>query len=274
MSAPSPAGSVKLALALLAGATLAGCVTGPATPVEKSMVDTAIAENSALPASREERDLADRKDLLSQAAFWGKEYEKNPNEYEASVKLARTLRALGSSQKAMEVATQALVRKPGDVDLTLIYAQAALNNGEPESAATMLARAEQAGSGDWRMMSVIGVVMDQLGKHPEARLYYEKALTLSPGNPRVLSNLGLSLALDNQPAKAEEVLRQAAQAAGTDTRVTQNLALVLGVQGKFEEAAAVERPDMPDVVISANQDYYRSLLSPSRNWDKLRGQQN
>lgn len=272
---PAPAaGSARFAFALLAAAPLAACVTGPATPVEQSIVDTAVAEKSALPASREERDLADRKDLLSQAAFWGKEYEKNPNEYEASLKLSRTLRALGSSQKAMEVASQALVLKPGDVDLSLVYAQAALNNGQPEMAATMLARAEQAGSGDWRMMSIIGVVMDQLGKHPEARLYYEKALALSPGNPRVLSNLGLSLALDSQPGKAEEVLRQAAQASGADSRVTQNLALVLGVQGKFEEAAAVERADMPEQVIAANQDYYKSLLSASRSWDKLRGSQN
>jgi len=274
MPAPAAAGSAKLALALFAGAALAGCVTGPATQAEQSIVDTAVAEKSALPASREERDLADRKDLLSQAAFWGKEYEKNPNEYEASLKLARTLRALGSSQKAMEVASQALVLKPGDVDMTLVYAQAALNNGQPEAAAPMLARAEQAGSGDWRMMSIIGVVMDQLGKHPEARLYYERALTLSPGNPRVLSNIGLSLALDNQPGKAEAILREAAETSGSDSRVKQNLALVLGVQGKFEEAAAVERADMPDQVIAANQDYYKSLLTPARSWDKLRGSQN
>ena len=98
------------------------------------------------------------------------------------------LRAIGSTQRATEVASQALNLKQGDVELTLIYAQASLDQGRPDQAATALAKAEAAGLKDWRMMSIIGVTMDQLDQHAAAQDYYRKALALSPDNPKVLSN--------------------------------------------------------------------------------------
>ena len=48
--------------------------------------------------------MADKQDLLTQAKFWAAEYDKNPNEYEASLKYARVLRAIGSAPRAAEVA--------------------------------------------------------------------------------------------------------------------------------------------------------------------------
>jgi Flp pilus assembly protein TadD len=121
------------------------------------------------------------------------------------------------------------------------------------------------------MLSIIGVTMDQLGEHNSAQDYYLRALTLSPGNARVMSNLGLSQALAGDPVRAEETLRQAANLEGADMRVRQNLALVLGLQGKFAEAASAAGPETPSALVEANADYFRTLLTPARNWDNLRG---
>jgi Flp pilus assembly protein TadD len=267
------AAKTSLSLALLtAGALLSACSTAP-TATDRALAKD-IQARTIVPASRAERDAADRKDLLEQAKFWGAEYDKNPNDYETSLKFARVLRAMGSSQRSSEISAQALTAKQNDVELTLIFAQAQLDQGRPDLAVTSLARAEGAGVGDWRMLSIIGVVMDQMGRSADAQSYYARALALSPDNPKVLSNQALSYALSGQPQKAEEILRGIVDRPDADPRVRQNLVLVLGVQGKFEEARAAAGPSLPKELIDANQEYFRAMLTPARKWDSLRGQQN
>jgi len=61
-------------------------------------------------------------------------------------------------------------------------------------------------------------------------------LKIMPGEPSVLSNLGLSYMLSRDLPKAEEVLRQAYADPKADARVRQNLGLVVGLQGRFAEA--------------------------------------
>jgi Flp pilus assembly protein TadD len=277
MSSSTKSSSQKSATRLAASAgllaLLTGCMTAaPPTTQELAVIDQAM--SPLLPATDADRALADKQDLLTQAKFWGAEYEKNPNEYQAALKYARVLRAIGSSPRAAEVAQQALTLKQGDAELTLIYAQASLDAGKAEDAAFALARAETAGQGDWRLLSIIGVTMDTLDQHGPAQDYYRKALALSPDNPKILSNLALSYVLEGKPALAEQTLRQAASQPGADSRVTQNLILALGVQGKFDEVDQAAGEDLPKAMVDANREYFRALLSPSRTWDTLRGTQN
>jgi hypothetical protein len=65
--------------------------------------------------------------------------------------------------------------------------------------------------------------------------------------------------MDGQAAKAEALLRQAADAEGSDPRVRQNLALVLGVQGKHGEAKTVTGTGLSDESGQANVDHLRKL---------------
>lgn len=254
-------------------ALLSACVAA-APPTQQEMTAIDQATSPILPANAADRALAEKQDLLTQAKFWAGEYDKNPNEYEAALKYARVLRAIGSSPRAVEVAQQALTLKQGDVDLTLIYAQASLDIGKAEDAAYALARAETAGQNDWRLLSIIGVTMDTLDQHTPAQDYYRKALALSPDNPKILSNLGLSYILEGKPALAEQTLRQAAALPGADSRVTQNLIMALGVQGKFEDVDQVAGADLPRALLDSNREYFRAMLNPSRSWDTLRGTQN
>lgn len=253
----------------LAALAVAGCTTQP-SPQELAIVANA-QEKSILPATRLERDAADSQDLLTQATFWGKEYDKNPNEPEAQLKFSRILRAIGSAQRASEVSRAGLSMKPNNVELAMVFAQASLDMGKAEEAAMALAPAEATGKNDWRFLSLIGVTMDQLGEHKAARSYYHRALELSPDNTRVLCNLGLSWALDGDPARAEQTLREAADLPNADPRVKQNLVLVLGVQGKFAEAQEMAGPETPKRLLEDNEAYFKALLTPARTWDKLRG---
>lgn len=269
MPARTPALRAATALVALGTALgLSACATAPGRD-EMDIIAEAQA-GAILPASRAERDETDRKDLLTQAGFWGKEYEKNPNDAETVLKFARVLRGIGSSQRAVEIASPVLAMNPENVELAMVYAQASLDVGQPSAAALALASAEGAGQGDWRMHSIIGVTMDQLGEHKSAQDYYLRALTLSPGNPKVLSNLGLSYALAGDPARAEETIRQAVSLPGADGRVKQNLSLVLGLQGKFAEAEAAAGSETPRALVEANAAWFKALLTPARNWDTLR----
>jgi Flp pilus assembly protein TadD len=61
--------------------------------------------------------------------------------------------------------------------------------------------------------------------------------------------------------KAEEVLRQAHASTRADARVRQNLALVVGLQGRFAEAEQIVRADLPADEAAANVAYLKQMLS-------------
>jgi Flp pilus assembly protein TadD len=110
-------------------------------------------------------------------------------------------------------------------------------------------------------LSVQGAVLDEMGRHDEAQRHYLTALKIVPNEPSVLSNLGLSYALSKDLTKAEQTLRQAAAQQPADPRVRQNLALVVGLQGRFAEAENIARADLPPDQAAANVAYLRQMLS-------------
>ena len=79
------------------------------------------------------------------------------------------------------------------------------------------------------------------------------------------NNLALSYALDGKADKAEQLLRTAVASGYDDKRVRQNLALVLGVQGKFDEARKIASSDLPEADAKANMAYLKNMLSAPTN---------
>jgi Flp pilus assembly protein TadD len=69
--------------------------------------------------------------------------------------------------------------------------------------------------------------------------------------------------------KAESTLRRAAARPGADRRVRQNLALVVGLQGRFGEAEQIARSDLPPEEAAANVTYLREILVQPNNWKKI-----
>ena len=103
-------------------------------------------------------------------------------------------------------------------------------------------------------------MLDQLGRHAEAQRHYASALRLMPDEPSVLSNLGLSYALSKGPQSRRKQLRRAAAGRAT-TGVRQNLALVVGLQGRFAEAETIAQADLPPDEAAANVAYLRQMLA-------------
>src|SRR4029079_18291091 len=106
------------------------------------------------------------------------------------------------------------------------------------------------------ILSVQGTALDQLGRHEEARGYYTSALKIVPAEPSVLSNLGMSYMLSRDLPKAETALRQAYASPKANSKVRQNLGLVVGLQGRFAEAEQIAKSDLPPDDAAANGAYF------------------
>ena len=103
----------------------------------------------------------------------------------------------------------AAVKAPQDFEVLGAYGKALADDGQFEQAKDVLARSYTPERPDWTIMSVQGSVADRLGDHEAAQKFYADALKIAPGEPSVLSNLGLSYALTKQLPEAEAALREA-----------------------------------------------------------------
>src|SRR6267142_6189729 len=161
---------------------------------------------------------------------YGERYRANPKDAEAALAYGQALRATGQRAQAVAVLEQATIAHPGNKVLLAGYGRALADNGNFKQAFDVLGRAHSPDNPDWRILSVQGTALDQLGRHDEARRYYASALQIVPEEPSVLSNLGLSYVLSKELPKAEETLRRAQATGRADARVRQNLALAVALQ--------------------------------------------
>jgi Flp pilus assembly protein TadD len=196
---------------------------------------------------------------------YGERYRANPRDADAALRYGQALRATGQRAQAVAVFEQATIAHSGNKALLAGYGRALADNGNFQRAFDVLTKAHSPDNPDWRILSVQGTALDQLGRHDDARRYYASALQIVPEEPSVLSNLGLSYVLSRDLPKAEETLRRAYGSARADARVRQNLGLVVGLQGRFSEAESIVKADLPAEEAAANVAYLKQMLARKDN---------
>ena len=267
----SRATTVKRVLPGLALIAMAGCATTDAAEplsAEEEAYQEAI-EQALQPASAEEIAQAERSDPITRANFWSNEYQKNAADLSTTVSFMRSLRQIGSHERVVDVASSALPIHPQSYELYLELGRSYLADNKPTEAAQAFVRsADFAPETEAAPLAGLGLAFDRLENHVQAQEAYEIALQRQPNRVSTLSNYGLSLALTGQLQQAEDALRKAVEQPGADVRVRQNLALILGLQGRFEEMAAVD-PTAPTRSVEANQNVLRQMVMPTRNYDSL-----
>jgi Flp pilus assembly protein TadD len=199
---------------------------------------------------------------------WGERYRANPADADAAMRYAQALRAVGQRSQAAAVLEQSAIQNPQNKALLGAYGRALADAGNFNQALDVLNRAHTPDQPDWRILSVQGAVLDQMGKHQDAQRYYASALRLMPNDPSVLSNLGLSYALSKNLPQAEATLRKASAHPGAEPKVRQNLALVVGLQGRFQEAETIARGDLSADEAAANVAYLRKMLAEQNQWNR------
>lgn len=266
----SRADTVKRLLPGLALIALAGCAsTGAETrsPEEQAYQDAI--EKALQPATPEEIAQAERSDPITRANFWSNEYQKNAADLQTTVAFMRALRRIGSHDRVEEIASTSLPIHPTAYEIYLELGRSFMANNKPtEAAQAFLRSADLSPETDAAPLAALGLAFDRLESHDQAQDAYQLALEREPTRVSTLSNYGLSLALTGNLARAEEVLRLANEQPAADVRVRQNLALVLGLQGKFEEMVSVD-PSAPTRSVEENQRALRNMMLPTRSYDTL-----
>lgn len=237
------------AVTVLLAASLGGCQT-------MSDVKGALTAKSEPAPDADPRRAADA---------YGERYRANPRDADAALRYGVALRANGQRAQAVAVLEQGSIAHPTNKPMLAAYGRALADNGSFQQAFDVLSRAHSPDNPDWRILNVQGTALDQLGRHDEARKYYASALQIAPNDPAVLSNLGLSYVLSKDLPKAEETLRQAQATGRSDVRARQNLALAVGLQGRFAEAETIAKGDLPAEEAAANVAYLKQMLARKDN---------
>ncbi|CAN7527306.1 tetratricopeptide repeat protein [Rhizobium rhizogenes] len=269
MSAAFTTSSLKTFLfrgasAALLALALAGCST-----TGKDKMTT-----GSIPTMSKPVDEMDSADLARATLSLGKAYDANPKDRDTGVNYANVLRMTGRNEQALAVMQQVAINHPSDRGVLAAYGKAQAAAGQLQEALATIDRAQLPDRPDWRLVSAEGAILDQLGRSNEARGKYRDALVLAPNEPSILSNLGMSYVLTGDLKTAESYLRSAGGQPTADSRVRQNLALVVGLQGRFPEAEQIARQELTQQQADANVAYLRGMLAQQNSWQKLAASDN
>ncbi len=245
------------ATAILALSLVAGCARDATTTGSTSAASSGL---SRLSASQ----------LDALVHKYGDKYDRDPKDKATGLSYASLLRMTGRDEQALAVMRKLVIYNPKDNDVLSAYGKSLAATGNFTEALAVIERAQRPENPDWRLLSAQGAILDQLGRPEEARVYYRKALDIVPGEPTVLSNLGMSYVLTNDLNAAETYLRKANASSGADSRVRQNLALVVGLSGRFDEAEKIAAGELPPEEAQANIAYLRQMLTQQNAWNQLK----
>lgn len=221
----------------------------------------------------EERAEADRMDPLARATFWSQVADAFPRDIPAGVSQARALRELARYDEAVAAAERVLVVDPADLEALLECARDHIAAGQGFFAIDPAQRAAALAPRDWRPVSLLAVALEQSQRDDEARAAHQRALTLAPENPAALSNLAIYDAAHGDTTQAEALLRKAVAEPGATAQERLNLALILGLEGRVDEAERLERRDLPPATVDNNLAYLRAAgpVSTPRSWSAVQG---
>ena len=250
-----------LALAAILALSLSGCA-------KDRMTTGSIGRDSGRPV-----EAMSKQELGSAVDSLGRAYAKNPKDLNTAMRYASVLQMAGRPDQSLAVMRKLAIEHPKERQVLAAYGKALAAAGELEPALDAVRRAQTPEYPDWKLLSAEAAILDQLGKPAEARRLYARALEMQPGEPTILSNLGMSYLLEGDLKTAETHMRQAAQSPAADSRVRQNLALVVGLQGRFKEAEEIAGRELSPQQAEANIAYLRSMLVQQNAWSDLRSEE-
>jgi Flp pilus assembly protein TadD len=180
------------------------------------------------------------------------------------IALARQLRAKGDKAKALAELEKARAQNPKDRQLAREAGFIALELGRVEPAVAAFEAAHDPAKPDWHTLTGLGTAYASLGRQKPAQQAFSKALELRPNHAPTLNNLALSYALEGNLAKAEQTLRTIkGRDEAAPVTVQENLALVLALGGKFDDAERMAVGVLPKDKAKSNIAYLRSLTRPA-----------
>jgi Flp pilus assembly protein TadD len=204
-------------------------------------------------------------------AALGQAWQADPTNVNKGLAFANGLDALGQTDQQISVLDQLYRDHPNDGRVAAVYGRVLVKSGRAGQALPILEKAAQSPTADWHVHSALASAYDQQGSFDQAQSEYAAALKLQPNQLSVLNNMAMSTALHGDLKRAEQMLRSAnaLPQAGNEPRLRQNLALVVGLQGRYEEARKIASEDLPADQVEANLEYLKQMSAQPNTWQQL-----
>ena len=168
---------------------------------------------------------------------------KDPRNVPALIRAANAQAALGRRDQAAKTFSQALADAPDNDDAALGLGRLKLAT-DPAAASAAFLRVTRRDPRNVAALIDLGIANDLLGRHGDAQNAYRRALDIEPDRVAASVNLGLSLALSNDPRQALMILRPIASGSMATPRIRQDLAVALALAGDDAGAAAALHDDI------------------------------
>ena len=207
----------KLAAALLLGSALASCST----------FDGAQKANTA----------SDKSAGTARPNTSAKSMEAD---MDVQIRQAVALRGKGDYAGATQILSQLMLVAPDNSRVVGEYGKNLVQQGRSKEALDFLKRAVQLQPSDWTLYSATGVAYDQSGEYANAKIAYQQALSIKPGDVGVLNNYALSRMQANDLAGARQLMAQASAGGSSDPKIAQNVALLAGLGATQATPAAAK----------------------------------
>jgi Flp pilus assembly protein TadD len=159
------------------------------------------------------------------------------NDIGTQLKTAQLKRAQGDYAGAIRMLSQMMLIQPDDPRVVGEYGKTLVQQGRSPEGIDFLKRGIELAPGDWTLYSALGIAYDQTKNYAAARIAYERALILKPGEAVVLSNYAMSRVQAGDLVQARALIAQAS--ASKDPRVAKNAELIAELSAHVPVAAAV-----------------------------------
>lgn len=140
----------------------------------------------------------------------------------------------------------AAVKSPQAADQRLQMARQSERDGDLQKAEKLYLQLQQESPRNGEYAHRLGIIYTRNGAHLQAAEQFETALRASPQDARILSDAGYAEYLRGDLTAAARYLEQAMAQQKDNKRAVNNLALVYGHQGRFDESLALFRRFSPE----------------------------
>lgn len=147
------------------------------------------------------------------------------------------------------------LKLPMEQSPQLVMARTAESKGQFASAAQTYRVMLQRNPKNAFALHRMGIVSSKMGKHDDATRYLMEAVKVQPENAKYLTDLGYALYLQNDLDAAEIALEESIKRDPSSKRTYNNMSLVLGHQGRIDEAYQIARSVMSAEEAHANIGY-------------------
>ena len=169
---------------------------------------------------------------------------RTPDDVPALLIRGDALTQLRQNEDAVSAFKAVLKRDPSSTHAKLGLGRVRLTT-DPAEAAGLFRDVLRTDPNNVSALTNLGIGLDLLGQHMDARVFYRRVLADNPANVAVRVNLALSLAMTGDGADALRLIEPLAKDRIASAKLRHNYAAILTMAGQETEAAEVLKQDMP-----------------------------